>query len=238
MRQTRAILFDKDGTLFDFQATWAGVVLETLAALHPDPAVQHRLGAAVGFDVGSGRFVPGSPIVAGALDEVAALWLALCPEQSLAGIVAMIEAVGTRAARRPGLLVPAAPDLRGLMSGLAARGLWLGVATHDSAAAARAHLSEAGVLDLFAFVAGYDSGHGLKPGRGMLDAFCSATGVAPDHVAVVGDSVHDLGMARAGGALSVGVLTGPAGRGDLDPLADHVLGSIAELPALLDRLAG
>jgi phosphoglycolate phosphatase len=53
-------------------------------------------------------------------------------------------------------------------------------------------------------------------------------------VAVVGDSLHDLHMARAAGAgLAVGVLTGPATRTDLEDHADVVMGSIAELPAWL-----
>jgi hypothetical protein len=38
-------------------------------------------------------------------------------------------------------------------------------------------------------------------------------------------------------ALTVGVLTGPATEADLAPLADAVIGSIDDLPALLDARA-
>jgi phosphoglycolate phosphatase len=65
--------------------------------------------------------------------------------------------------------------------------------------------------------------------------FCEQTGLTPAEVAVVGDSTHDLEMARAAGAgLCVGVLTGPATHDDLAHLADVVLGSAVELAAYLE----
>ena len=70
----------------------------------------------------------------------------------------------------------------------------------------------------------------------MVLGFCRATGLSPHEVAVIGDSTHDLHMARAAGAgLAVGVLTGPARDADLAPDADVVLPSIAALPAFLSQ---
>ena len=48
---------------------------------------------------------------------------------------------------------------------------------------------------------------------------------------MIGDSLHDLHAGKAAGFITVGVLTGPARRGALEPHADVVLNSIAELPA-------
>ncbi|MFK7945911.1 MAG: HAD family hydrolase [Paracoccaceae bacterium] len=77
----------------------------------------------------------------------------------------------------------------------------------------------------------------MKPGPGMLLAFAKATGLVPSEIVMIGDSIHDLGVApAAGAAMAVGVLTGPAGHHDLAPYADHVLPSIADLPGLLDSL--
>jgi phosphoglycolate phosphatase len=56
-------------------------------------------------------------------------------------------------------------------------------------------------------------------------------------VAVVGDNLHDLIMARAAGAgLAIGVLTGNGSRDELGAYADHIIASIEELPRLLDEL--
>ena len=231
----RGILFDKDGTLFDFTASWAGVMERTLAALSPDPALCHAMGLAVGYDGRTRRFVAGSPAVVGAVAEVAVLLAPYLPGRSVEEIEAIANRIGEEAAQT-GMLCPAVPDLPGFLAGLGRDGYVLGVATHDSEAAARAHLGAVGALDRFAFIAGYDSGHGLKPGPGMLLAFAAATGLRPAEIAMIGDSVHDLGVApAAGAAMAVGVLTGPSGREELAPHADHVLDSIADLPALLAR---
>jgi phosphoglycolate phosphatase len=75
----------------------------------------------------------------------------------------------------------------------------------------------------------------------MVLAFADHCGLAPDEVALVGDSLHDLEAARAAGAVAIAVLTGRTGlaaRPELEPHADHVIESIADLPDLLDRLAG
>jgi phosphoglycolate phosphatase len=228
------VLFDKDGTLFDFEATWRDAVAGLLAMLAPgDRARQSAIGEAVGFSLETRRFTAGTPLVAGSVDDLAA---ALAPH--VPGIDAQaLERLGNAAARSMdhSALVPAAADLPALLQGMKARGLRLGVATHDSEAAARHHLDSVGALAPFDFIAGYDSGHGLKPGPGMVEAFARACGLPTGALVMVGDSVHDLGAGRAAGvALTVGVLTGPATEADLAPLADAVLPSIEHLPALLD----
>jgi len=108
--------------------------------------------------------------------------------------------------------------------------LELGIATNDAEAPARAHLDKAGIIDLFGFVAGYDSGHGGKPAAGQLFAFCAQTGLAPDNCVMVGDSTHDLHAGRAAGMRTIGVLTGPAPASELSPFADVILASIGEIP--------
>ncbi|WP_325166437.1 HAD family hydrolase [Thermohalobaculum xanthum] len=233
----RGILFDKDGTLFDFQATWAGVIDLLLDELAPEPHIRARMAADAGFDPATRRFMPGSPIVAGATAETAAIWARHRPDLGAQHIERMANAAGLAVARRPGGLVPAVPDLPGLLDSLLARGLALGVATHDAEEGARVQLTTAGALDRFGFISGYDSGHALKPDPAMLLAFARQAGIPPAGVIMVGDSRHDLEMvAPAGAALAVGVLTGPATAADLAPHADHILPSIGDLPNLLDSL--
>ena len=130
-----------------------------------------------------------------------------------------------RSRRRP--LVP-------LLDRLIAAGMTLGIATNDAEAPARAHLERAGMLDRFAFVAGYDSGHGAKPQPGHAHApSAAATGIPPADCAMIGDSTHDLDSGRAAGMAAVAVLTGIAEHADLAPHADVVLESIGALPGWL-----
>lgn len=224
----RGLVFDKDGTLFDFNATWSAWCdgfIQGIAGGDPDRAV--ALAETLGFDLGTRRFRKSSPMVAGTMEIVVAAVRALRPDLAEAGLRRHI-ATSTSAAPQ----VEAAP-LAALLDRLRAAGLTLGVATNDSEAPARAHLMRAGVLDRFTFIAGYDSGHGAKPTPGMLLAFCAATGIPPEACAMIGDSTHDLDSGRAAGMRTVGVLTGLASFDDLAPHADIVLPDIGALPGWL-----
>jgi phosphoglycolate phosphatase len=232
----RGILFDKDGTLFDFQETWKRVTETVLDTLAPDRETWSRMAHAGGYDPVRGRFLPGSPLVAESTGAIALLWAGINPNFSAAKIERILDDTALDVLADPTALFPTAADLPGLLTGLRNSGYALGVATHDSEQGARVQLGVAGAETAFDFIAGYDSGHGLKPGPGMLLAFAEATGIAPDSIAMVGDSRHDLEVAHnAGAAMAIGVLTGPAEHADLAPYATHILPSIEHLPALLAK---
>lgn len=227
----KGIVFDKDGTLFDFQATWAAWCRDVLAEeSRGDTALAARMAEALGFDMEQGLFLPDSMVIGHTSGEVAAEMLRFLPGEDHATLLARLDARAAKAPQQP------VGDLTGVLGALRARGLRLGVATNDSEAPARAHLREAGVEDAFDFIAGFDSGHGGKPEPGPLLAFAEATGLDPSACAMVGDSLHDLRAGRAAGMVTVGVLSGLATREVLAPLADAVLESIADLPDWLDGL--
>jgi len=223
-----AILFDKDGTLFDFQSSWSAWAkgfLEDLA--QGDEGAAAHLGARIGYDWDRGAFRPDSCVVAGTDADIIA---ALLPGLPGTTPEALRVRIGLAVATAPmAEAVPLAPFL----DALKARGLFVGVATNDSEYAARAHLTEAGILSRFDFVAGADSGHGAKPGPGMCLAFARSVGCDPAQVLMVGDSLHDLKAGRAAGMRTLGVLTGMASAEELAPHADWVLPDIG---ALLDSL--
>lgn len=223
------VVFDKDGTLFDFHASWGAW---TRTILHEesrgDAALAAQIAEALGFDPERGEFLPDSVIVGHTSAEVAAEILRFLPGEDIASLLTRLDAHATAAPQQP------VSSLRDTLDTLSARGLRLGVATNDSEAPARAHLQEAGVSDLFHFIAGHDSGHGGKPGPGQLLAFAHDQGLDPAACAMVGDSLHDLRAARAAGMVAVGVLTGVARHETLAPMADVVLDSIIHLPEWLE----
>lgn len=233
----RGVLFDKDGTLLDYAATWLPINrAAALAAAEGDPALGERLLVAGGYDPARGRVAANTVLAAGTTLEIATAWLGHLPGRDLRQLVELIDRVF--AEQGAATAVPVT-ELAPLFARLKARGLRLGIATSDSEQGIRATLGAFGVLDLLDFVAGYDSGHGAKPQPDMVHAFCAATGLPARAVAVVGDNLHDLEMGRrAGAGLVVAVLTGTGERAELAALADHVLDSVAGLEALLDRLGG
>ncbi len=154
----KALLFDKDGTLFDFAATWISKGDGERAAL---------LGQQIGFDYGTQRFSPDSIVIAGTPGEVVD---ALAPHVAEMAKTDLLDLLNHEAENAP---QAEAVPLVALLEAFKARGLVLGVATNDAEAPARAHLGGAGVTGYFDFIAGFDSGHGADgaghtsgPGRG------------------------------------------------------------------------
>ena len=221
----RGLVFDKDGTLFDFHRTWspwsAGIIAELAGG---DPETARSMARELGFDLARERFHTHSLMIAGTMDDILDAIAGLAPQHARADLRRILLEGSARAPQ-----IEATP-LVPLLSRLAGAGYVLGLATNDAETPARAHLDAAAIAGHFTFVAGFDSGHGAKPGPGMLSAFCAATGLAPADCAMIGDSTHDLASGRAAGMTAVGVLTGLATEQDLAPLADAILPDIGALP--------
>ena len=223
------VVFDKDGTLFDFQTSWSAwtkTLIESLSERHEIPA--SRLADAIEFDLATGAFHPQSPLIAATNREGAETLASVIPACDVDALEYQMMVSSADVPLAPSVpLGPFIDDLRG-------RGLRVGVMTNDTEYGARAHLRSAGVLDQFDFVAGFDSGHGAKPEPGPLLAFAKATSLAPETVLMVGDSTHDLIAGRRAGMHTAGVLTGVAHAAELAPHADVVLPDIGHIPAWLD----
>jgi phosphoglycolate phosphatase len=227
----RGVLFDKDGTILDYWATWVPInrraALWAAGGSETLAAELLRLG---GHDPLTDRVAPGTPLAAGDFLDIAQAFAAH-PDVGAAGeLAADIERIFCEGGAAHSVLIDGA---REALVELKRRGLRLGLATNDSEGGLEASLLQHHVLDLFDFRAGCDSGYGAKPGPGMVRAFCRDVGCGAGEVAVVGDAVHDLAMGRAAGAgLTVGVLSGTSARADLEAHADLILGDVTELPGL------
>ena len=224
------LLFDKDGTLFDFRVSWGRWAKDFVTRIATDAAHARRLGRAIGFDLDSGSFAPDSPVIAATAADIAA---ALQPELPGVTVAELTDRIDASAGQAP---MSEAVPLRPLLSALRGQGLRLGVATNDSEAPARQHLANHGITVCFDFISGYDSGHGARPGPGMCLALARQLGLDPGRIAMVGDSRHDLEAGRAAGMRVVAVLTGIARREELEPHADVVLADIGALPGWISGL--
>ena len=223
----KGIIFDKDGTLFDFNATWGAWTRNMI--ISEAGARADEMADLLGYDMAAAVFRPGSIVIAETTDVVADAMLSLLPDTTKHDLIMRL---GDASKHVPQI---AAAPLRPVLADLRAMGLVLGVATNDTETAARANLAD--VADLFDFIAGCDSGYGCKPAAGQLHGFCAATGLDPAGCAMVGDSLHDLHAGRAAGMTCIGVLTGPAPRSALAAHADVVLASIGDLGAWISAQA-
>ena len=226
------VIFDKDGTLIDFDAMWSPWVANLAGRLE---SLTGRVLAAglfdgLGFDASTGRAIAGGPLTATPMARLyeltAELLIAAGVDEGTAR-----AAVG-RAWEPPDPVALARPlaDLRRLFGALTAGGRRIAVATTDDRDPTERTLAALGVANLVDALACADDGIPVKPAPEMVWAVCRALSVEPARAAIVGDSPADLAMGRAAGAgLVVGVLSGVGARADLEPYADVILGSVAEL---------
>ena len=231
-RRIRGILFDKDGTLIDFRSQWMPAYRAAVEMLSEgDEALARRLLQLGGYDPVSNHLDPASPLACGTNRQIVEVWANGLGVPMSEALYRRVEDVFHEVATANANPVT---DLNALFGRLKARGLFLGIATTDSTATARANIESFGVGELVDFIAGADAGHGVKPAPGMLLAFCAAAGLAPEETAMVGDSVVDLKMGRSANAgLVVGVTSGVTPRATLEPYADLVLDSVAQIESVL-----
>jgi len=228
------IIFDKDGTLIDFDAMWGGWVealaaqLEALTGVRLAPA----LFQAMGYDPAARRTLAGGPLAVRSMASLRSLTAQVLGAHGLSASEA--EAVLALAWQVPNPSLTARPlaDLRRLFSALRQAGLKIAIATSDDHAPTLATLATLKVDRLVDFIIGADDGLPLKPRPDMVLAACRATGVEPRWTIVVGDGLADLEMARAAGAgLTVGVTTGVTDASALAPCADVIMSNVADLMA-------
>lgn len=231
MRDLTALLFDKDGTLVDFDRTWgpaAGAVIRTLAA--GDAGAFARLAAVSHYVEAEQRFLHTSPLVSGSSHHYGPLWAEALGRPATTEFFALMDRLFAQEGLRH--LAPIGRP-RTALERLKAAGLDLGIVTNDAEASARAQAEALGLSDLLTAIHGYDSGFGSKPAPGMITAYAERFGHRPEAVAVVGDTAHDLNAARAAGARFILVRSGPIPVAGLLDEADLVVESVDDLPGLL-----
>jgi len=225
----KGLLFDKDGTLFDYHSTWGPWAYGFINSLaNGDLQLAKIIANALEYDPISHSFRPESQFIAGTTDQVLQTIHSAMPNLSLDQLEQRYRESTAQATLNPP--VSLAPFLKTLKQS----GKKIGLATNDHEATAYSHLQKAGVVEYFDFIAGFDSGFGAKPDPGMQHGFCKTTGLQPNEIAMVGDSLHDLVSGNRAGMITIGVLTGVAKREELETHASVVLKHIGEIPAWLN----
>ncbi|HEY4192423.1 MAG TPA: HAD family hydrolase [Mesorhizobium sp.] len=232
MAGIKGILFDKDGTLVDFQATWFAIGDRmAMEAAGEDRSEADRLMQLAGYDFEARAFKSDSVFAAGTNADIVGLWYPGVDQDRKRAMIAKFDTV---TAREGALKAVALPGTKDAIASLHASGFRLGVATNDSTKGAEQTLLGLGIAQMFTAAYGYDAVANPKPAPDTVLAFCDLTGLRPAEIAMVGDNRHDLEMARAGDCgLAIGVLSGTGTRQSLAAMADVLLDSIADLPAFL-----
>ena len=233
-----AILFDKDGTLIDFDAFWVPVtekaILATLSQLGADADLAAPILEAIG--VHNGVTDVDSVLCKGTYAQIGqvvheVLWRH--------GVDADRDAVAQRIEKAyedhmdAGQVQPTCLDLKAVLEKLKKRGKHLAVVTTDNAKVTAFCLKKLVIEQLFDRIYTDDGEFPPKPDPYCAHHFCGLLGIGRDCVVMVGDTLNDVRFARNAGIQVVGVAAGEENRRLLTGQADLLVSSLSELPDVL-----
>ena len=211
MNNMQGIIFDKDGTLLDFEAFWLPVTEGALDALIkqfglPEDAA---LRAARRLGIAEGRAKKDGILCAGTYSAIAAEVLSVFSEYGKQIAKEEMEGAVLRAFEENmcrGEVVPAVPDLAELLQALRSEGNRLFVATTDAPFGTAACLKALGI-DLYVYLF-YTDGGGcpVKPDPRIVEDIVQKYGICRSRLAVVGDTRTDLDFAERGGIFGIAYL--------------------------------
>lgn len=245
------VIFDKDGTLIDFDKVWVPAAKEVIRRLLCDYKLpctlknEELLLGAIGIAgnhvdaKGSFAYKTYAEIAADismafeSIDEGADIG-----EISNEELRNQLVSYFTEAILDENREIEAVADLGAVMEELGARGIKIGIATTDEYHATVRCLEKLDILKYFTFFAmdGMPVPMPVKPSGRLIRQAADYWEIKPEELLVVGDSVNDMKFAHNGGAKAVGVLSGVSKREDLLPEADYIIASVAGLPDLICRL--
>ena len=226
-----AILFDKDGTLIDFDATFNPAVRHVINTISGgDASLVEEIARRWDFDLETGEINNNSIIIAGSGYDITAAVAPLLGVEDVRSYSRHLDRLYGEICRDT---VEALPGIETTLETLRTHSFTLGIATNDAQENAEAQMATLGFTHFFRQILGADSGYGAKPEAGMILGFCERENISPEKALMVGDSLHDLKAGKSAGAFTCGVETGPATAEELAPVADVVLRSAADLPNFL-----
>jgi phosphoglycolate phosphatase len=235
----RLIIFDKDGTLIDFTATWIPLIRKRVTFLLKKLGRNRELEAFLlkswGIDPLTGKVDPRGPCpVSPRSDEIIIGTMALYQhgypwDESKQWVSQAFDEADAEGDWRE-KVVPI-KGIRTFLSRLKRDGVYTALATNDERKDTEAILSHLGLDGLFDIILCAGEVEPPKPHPETILTICRKLSVPAHEAVMVGDSVTDMMMGkRAGVGLAIGILEGGVTPGEeLEKVADLVVHSILDL---------
>ena len=232
--KTNTVIFDKDGTLLDFDALWVPVAESAIRRIKKAANCEtvstelllRGLGVENGITSANGTLCYGTyGEIAKQIGKVLAEHGHACEEDNL--IQWTTEAFHESVTA--GVIKPTCENLPEVLAALKEAGVKLVLVTADDAVMTEKCLRQLQIASYFDAVFTDDGIHPGKPDPYMIHTYCEREGIDRSCVSMVVDTLTDMEFARNGGIRGIGLAKTRENRDVLRQKADVVLNSLTEL---------
>ena len=235
----RGIIFDKDGTLFNYAQVWAEVLgeainqaFEAMGKSEQTPAKIAML-KLMGIDT-EGNCIPKGLVFTHKKHLIVKRFLLYCLRYKIKPFKAF--KVYLENVKNSEILIEEKLKTldfsvqQELFCCLKSKGYHIGVITSDTTSSTRIFLNLMGIGEMVDFLSARDSQYKKKPHPQAFEAFCSRFSLAPEQVALVGDTQTDMKLAHnAKAGYTIALLSGSNDAKNLNRLSDVVYDDISSL---------
>ncbi len=236
LNEIKAIIFDKDGTLLDFNQFWISVTKAVFSKLISDYKLDEKILDVLLLEVGikDGLALKNGLICKGTYEQ-------LC-DAIFQILIKYNNHISNKNLYRnmmkyfnnfssTGKIVPTCKDLKETLYYLKAKGFILAVATTDNAEITVISLNSLGIINVFDKI--YTDGCGLpnKPSPEIVQNLCKTYNLRPKNVLMVGDTETDLLFAANSKIKSALILSNDVL--DITKQADITISGISQLKDFL-----
>lgn len=228
----KAVIFDKDGTLMDFEAFWVTVSRFAIRDILNDVGIKNDCEEDVlrCLDVEDGiADINGIlaqdpfPVMGKAINDCLKKYGCTYTDEQMTEIT--VKAYHGNIDK--GIVNPACDNIVGVMKRLKEMGLKLAVVTTDDPYDTKKCLCRLGIYDFFDEIYTDDGVLPPKPDPFCLNSFCERYGLLKSEIIMIGDTMNDVRFARNGGITVGGVAKNKNNRDILERNADFVMDNIS-----------
>lgn len=237
--KTKAIIFDKDGTLLDFDDFWLpiseGAIREILKKIKREDVSVENILSAMGVKAGVTDIT--SALCCGTYEQMGQdMYHALVNEGCNVTVDEVIKLTvdAYHGNVQKGIMRPACDHLQEVLQTLKDSGLTLAVVTTDDLFMAQKCLQMLEISSFFDAVYVDDGVTPTKPDPYCINDICRRRGISKAEVVMVGDTLTDTRFAKNGGIRVIGVAKSERNKCIIEKEADAVIPDISHLLEVLE----